>query len=269
MAALVIPECGDSAKLSGMRQNVLSAWPPPHIASNFGSRQACQGILNDMTGPTLMNQKPKVDEVSEEAAAEAGGGAAAHGSPLAAIGALIHGPKRKLVMLGGAGLLFLIAAIAAGIALVQEPAPKSVPAPVARDEQPVEPITKSGIEGRFDAMQRGDFSVRQKNRMTPDAATKDVAGIPASPAEPVLPAAEARRPDNEVAPITVTGKASNAGIDVPTAPARGESRLAEGCNVGGSDPKESAGAILACIREFNALDGREPRKKPPQVRPGN
>lgn len=229
-----------------------------------------------MNGPTPMSERPKAAPASDdEIAVEAAPAPVPGASALAAMVALVDGPKRRLVLVAGAGLLLFLGALTVvGVSLLREsppaPVPAAPPAVAIRDEARAEPASKSGIEARFEAMQR-DLSTRPPGRTAPEAANKAEIGNVAVPSAeaPRSASVELRAPVIVTPPPGAPAQVARPVAEGVASPAKPESRIADGCNVGGSDAKGSAEAILACIREFNALDGREPpRKRTPQVRPG-
>lgn len=224
-----------------------------------------------------MSERPKAAPASDDqVAVEAAPAPAPGASALAAMVALVDGPQRRLILIAGAGLsLFLGALTVAGVSLLREsppaPVPAAGPAVVIRDEVRAGSSSKSDIEERFDAMQR-DLSARPPGRTASEAVNKAEVGNVAAPSVEASSAAsgEVRAPAIATPPPGGPAQVARPVAEGAAVPAKPESRIAGGCNVGGSDAKESAEAILACIREFNALDGREPqRKRTPQGRPGN
>lgn len=223
---------------------------------------------------TAMSEKPEIGEPAEEG----GSVPIRRHSIFVAVGALISQPKKKLVLIGGASVLVLLGLIAVAIVAVP-PAPKAksqpipapiVPAPVLR-ELGKEVGKKSGVEERFEAIRRGDFASIQANRKRQETATnapmeaaRDAVGRSEPLPELSRSPSETRGQGKDATLAENVGKEVASGAESAVSPAKAKSLdpTTGGCDVGASDPKASAAAILACILEFNAMDLRERPGKP-------
>lgn len=229
-----------------------------------------------------------MDETSKtQESAESAGSVPVHRSArLTAIGALIAGPKKRLFLIACASVVALLGLMTVAVVAVSpmrklSPIPARVSPVHLMQERENKVDKKSGVEERFEAMKRGDFTRMQANlkvetvtsassETTKDAVSRSEAAVPELSRS--VPETRSQGKDPALADKREREVAPGAGSAVSSANARlpALEPTTSGCDVGASDPKASAAALLACILEFNAMDSREgPRKALAKKAPGN
>jgi hypothetical protein len=196
---------------------------------------------------------------------------------LVAIRALIAEPKKRRLLIAGASVVVLLGLMTVAVVAISPMRKLSAePVRVSSEHLLQEPENKadkkSGVEERFEAMKRGEFSLNQASRKVETVTnasserTKDAVG-PSAADMPEhfrsVPETRSQGKDPALADKMEKEVALGAGSAVASAKARSPAPepTTSGCDVGAGDPKASAAAILACILEFNAMESREgPRK---------
>lgn len=223
-------------------------------------------------GTILMGETPKTTESAETA-----GSVPVHRpARLDAIGALIAGPKKRLFLIAGSSVLLLGLTTVAIVAVSPMRKPSPVPARISPvhllQERENKVDKKSGVEERFEAMKRGDFTRIPANRKVeavtnaPSETTK-VAVSPSEAAVPELSRSVPKTRSQEKEPALADKREREVALGSGSVVSSAKTRLpateptTSGCDVGASDPKASAAAILACILEFNAMESRDGSRK--------